>query len=142
MAAIRALDVIAKKWASVTPQRVGDYESGVRSPRADWSRETVAAEPSWAAGVQAAVAAKSFSKGVAKAGTPSWQKGSLEKGTQRWGPGVQIAEGDYSKGFAPYRQAISSVVLPPRFARRDPRNLARVNAIVDALVKTKAAQGG
>jgi len=140
MAAIRALDVIAKKWASVTPQRVGDYEAGVRAPRADWSRETVAAEPSWAAGVQAAVASKAFSKGVSKAGTPSWQKGALEKGTQRWGPGVQIAEGDYSKGFAPYRQAISAVTLPPRYARRDPRNLARVNAIVDALVKAKVAQ--
>lgn len=141
MAAIRALDVIAKKWAVVTPQRVGDYEAGVRAPRADWSRETVAAEPSWVAGVQAAISTKAFAKGVAKAGTPSWQKGALEKGTQRWGPGVQIGEADYSKGFAPYRQAISAVTLPPRYARRDPRNLARVNAIVDALVKTKAAQG-
>ena len=137
MAAIRAADLIARKWASVTPVRVSDYEAGVRSPRTDWARETIAAEQAWAAGVTAAVAAKSFPKGVARVGTPGWQKGAIEKGTQRWGPGVQIAESDYLKGFSPYRQAIAGVTLPPRFARRDPRNLLRVSAIVDAMNATK-----
>ena len=142
MAAIRPVDQIAKKWATVTPQRVQDYETGVRAPRTSWAREAAAAEPSWVAGIQAAITAKSYGKGVSKAGDTSWQKGALEKGTQRWGPGVQIAEADYLKGFAPYRQAIANVTLPPRFARRDPRNLLRVNAIVDALSKAKVAAGG
>ncbi|KKM97798.1 hypothetical protein LCGC14_1164310, partial [marine sediment metagenome] len=40
-------------------------------------------------------------------------------------------------GFTPYQAAISAVVLPPRYARRDPRNLARVKAVVDALIAKK-----
>jgi len=139
MAAIRAVDVIARKWAQVTPQRASEYAEGVRSPRSSWSREAAAAQASWEAGVQASIAAKTFSKGVTKAGDQTWAKGAIEKGSQRYGPGVSLAEGDYSKGFAPYRQAIAGVNLPPRFARRDPRNLLRVNAIVDAMNKAKAA---
>jgi len=142
MAAIRPIDVIAKKWAEVTPQRTPSYEEGVRSPRASWQREALAAEPSYVAGVQAAIVAKSYGKGVTRAGDTKWAKGAIEKGTQRWGPGVQIAQPEYAKGFAPYRQAIANVTLPPRFARRDPRNLLRVSAIVDALSKAKVAAGG
>jgi len=142
MAAIRAVDVIGAKWATVTPQRATEYVSGVQSPRASWSREAQAAQPAWEAGVQASIASKSFSKGVAKAGDPKWAKGAIEKGGARFGPGVQIAQADYIKGFTPYRNAIASVNLPPRYARRDPRNLARVTAIVDAMNAAKKAQVG
>jgi hypothetical protein len=142
MAAIRPVDQIAKKWSTVTPLRTPDYEAGVRAPRTDWARETIAAVPAWEAGIQQAVVAKSFGKGVTKAGTGKWQANSLSKGTSRWGPGVQIAEDLYARGFAPYREAIARLTLPARFARRDPRNLARVAAVVDAMVKAKAAASG
>lgn len=138
MADIRPIDQIAKKWARVTPQRTADYEAGIRDPRTDWSAATQAADQSWKDGVQAAVAAGSFKKGVARAGTAKWAAGALTKGTVRWGPGVQLGEDAYAAGFAPFQQAIAAVNLPPRFARRDPRNLLRVAAIVEALIKTKA----
>jgi hypothetical protein len=142
MASIRAIDVIGAKWASVTPARASEYALGVQSPRASWSREAQAAQPAWEAGVQASIATKSFSKGVAKAGDSRWARGAIEKGAARFGPGVQIAQADYVKGFTPYRNAIASVNLPPRFARRDPRNLLRVAAIVDAMNAAKKAQVG
>lgn len=142
MAAIRPVDVIGLKWANVTPLRVAEYKDGVSSPRASWAKETQAAQPSWEAGVQASIAAKSFSKGVAKAGDAAWLRGALEKGASRFGPGVQVAQGDYVKGFTPYRNAIANVTLPPRFARRDPRNLLRVAAIVDAMNAAKKAVVG
>ena len=137
MAAIASASVIADKWARVTPQRTADYESGVRAPRVDWSAATSAAHEAWKGGVQAAIAAGSFAKGVARAGTAKWQEGAITKGVPRWGQGVSIGRDAYEKGFAPYAEAIKSVTLPPRFARRDPRNLDRVKAIVDALTKKK-----
>lgn len=137
MAAIRPADMIARKWATVTPQRSADYEAGVKEPVRDWKTNTAAASDAWKAGVQNAVAQNLFSKGVNKAGTVAWQEGAVTKGVQRWGPGVALAEDKYLQGFAPYRDAISRVVLPPRFARRDPRNLLRVNAVVDALIAAK-----
>ena len=141
MAFIRPIDVIGKKWATVTPARAAEYEDGVKNPRADWARETAAAEPSYVAGIQSSISLKSFVKGVNKAGTAKWAAGATTKGVQRFGPGVQVAQSEYEKGFAPFREAIARVSLPPRFARRDPRNLARVAAIADALGKVKAAQG-
>ncbi len=141
MADIRPVDVIAAKWASVTPQRAADYESGVQQPRKDWARQTGAAADAWAAGVQQAIQQKSFSKGVSKAGTPKWQRGAVEKGVGRWGPGVQLAQESYAAGFAPYREAIARVQLPPRYAKRDPRNLDRTKAIVEALKRAKEAPG-
>lgn len=140
MAAIRPTDVIAKKWADVTPLRSADYQSGVQNPRADWSEKAKAANEAWKGGIQAAVQQDRFQKGVTKAGTARWQEGAVTKGVQRWGPGVQIAQDKYGTGFAPYREAISRLTLPPRFARRDERNLQRVSAVVKAMITTKMAQ--
>jgi len=142
MAFIRSIEEIAKKWASVTPMRAEDYATGIRTPRTSWVSATVAAEKAYEDGVQQSIQRKSFSKGVKKAGDDKWSRKALVNGTQRWGPGVAEAMGDYAAGFAPYQAAIAACVLPPRYARRDPRNMARVTAIVQALVAKKLALMG
>lgn len=134
MAEIRSMEKIAKKWATVTPGRVADYQAGVENPRRDWETATSAAEDSYQAGVTQAIAEKRFGKGVRKAGTDKWQRNALTKGVQRWGPGVAMAEQAYAAGYAPIRDAIERVNLPMRYSRRDPRNLNRVKAIVDAVI--------
>jgi hypothetical protein len=140
MAEIASSSDISAKWARVTPQRTEDYRLGVEKPRKDWAQSTAAGAEAWKAGITQAIAANAFSKGVARAGSAKWQKGAVEKGTARWGPGVQVAQGAYEEGVAPYVEAIRRTTLPPRFARRDPRNLERVRVIVDALSKVKAAR--
>jgi len=134
MAAIRSIEKISKKWATVTPSRSEDYRLGVESPRRDWEAATAGAEDAYQAGVTQAIAEKRFGKGVRAAGTDKWQRNAISKGTQRWGPGVAMAEAQYAAGFGPIRDAIERVTLPPRYAKRDPRNLNRVKAIVDAVV--------
>ncbi|MBA7539135.1 hypothetical protein ES705_31414 [subsurface metagenome] len=141
MAAIRSIEKIAKKWATVTPGRSEDYRAGVESPRKDWEAATAASEDSYNAGVTQAIAEKRFGKGVRAAGTEKWQRGAIEKGTMRWGPGVAMAEAQYAAGFGPIRDAIERVTLPPRYARRDPRNLNRVKAIVDAVIEAAKRRG-
>jgi len=142
MAFIRSIEHIANKWATVTPGRTGDYEAGVGNPRRDWGTATAAAESAYEAGVTQAIAKKRFGKGVKAAGTEKWQKGAIEKGTARWGPGVSLAQDLYGRNFAPYRDAIERATLPPRYAKRDPRNLARVKAVVDALIAAKESRLG
>ena len=141
MANIASMAQISAKWARVTPMRTADYEAGVRSPRTDWAQATAAAEDSWKTGVTAAAGKGMFSKGVRFATTGKWQSMAIEKGVARWGPGVTVAEPSYARGFQPYRDAIDSVRLPQRYPRRDPRNLNRVKAIVDALVAVKERLG-
>lgn len=134
MAFIRPIDEIAKKWAEVTPMRSSDYAAGVKNPRRPWAAATMQAESSWKDGVNKAAARGAFGKGVAKAGDEKWQRKTMVNGVARWGPGVSEAMGDYAAGFAPYREAIANCKLSPRYARRDPRNLARVKDVVDALI--------
>lgn len=142
MAFIRSIEHIARKFASVTPGRTEDYRVGVENPRRDWGVATAAAESAYEAGVTAAIAKKRFGKGVKAAGTEAWQRGAVEKGTARWGPGVTMAQDKYARNFAPYRDAIERVTLPPRYARRDPRNLERVKSVVNALIAAKEARLG
>lgn len=142
MAFIRSVDSIAKKWAEVTPMRSADYAAGVASPRRSWAAATKAAEKSYEDGVTKSIARKAFGKGVSKAGDEKWSRKATINGTRNWGPGVAEAKGDYAAGFAPYQAAIAACVLPPRYARRDPRNMARVVAIVKALVDKKESISG
>ena len=140
MAFIRSIEHIARKFATVTPGRTEDYKTGVENPRRDWATATAAAEAAYDAGVTQAIAKKRFGKGVKAAGTSAWQEGAIQKGTARWGPGVTMAQDKFARNFAPYRDAIERTTLPPRYARRDPRNLARVKAIVDSLIAAKEAR--
>jgi len=142
MAEIRPIDQIARKWATVTPQRSADYEFGVNNPVRDWAQRTAAASESWKSGVQAAIAGDRFKKGVTKAGTATWQEGATGKGVARWGPGVALAEDKYATGFGPFREVIARTTLPPKFARGDPRNLERSRVISEALRKAKIAAAG
>lgn len=142
MAFIRSIDQISKKWATVTPQRSEDYRQGVENPRRDWATATAAAESAFEAGVTTAIAKKRFGKGVKKAGSEAWARGAREKGTARWGPGVTLSQDKYGRNFAPFRDAIERATLPPRYARRDPRNLDRVKAVVNALIAAKESQLG
>lgn len=137
MAFIRSIDIIADKWATVTPMRAADYAAGIAAPRTSWASATVAAEKAYEEGVTKSMQKKLFGKGVKKAGDEKWTRKASVNGVRNWGPGVSEAKGDYAAGFAPYQAAIAACVLPPRYARRDPRNIERVVAIVKALVAKK-----
>ncbi len=137
MAEIKSLSAVREKWARVTPMRTEDYKLGIANPKRDWADETEAAKQNWKMGIDAAAAKDLFAKGVQKAGTGKWRDGALKKGPGRFAEGVMLAESDYEKGFAPFHAAIERADLGPRFPRRDPRNLNRVKAVVDALVAEK-----
>jgi len=124
---------VGAKWARVTPERAADYDAGVRNPNKDWAQSTKNAEDTYKAGVTAGIARGAFGKGVDKAGTSKWQKGAIEKGIDRFGPGVQVAQTAYENGVAPYLDVIDRTTLPARYPKGDPRNMARAAAIAKAL---------
>ena len=142
MAAIRPIDQIANRWATITPQRQDAFGEGVRQPRRDWAQSTSGQADAWQNGVQRAIQQGSFASGVNRAGTGTWQNRTLEVGVNRWGPGVQVAENRFNQGFAPFREAIARLSLPQRFSRRDSRNLERVRAVVNQMIETAQRRGG
>jgi len=142
MAFIRPIELIAAKWAEVTPRRADSYAEGIANPRRSWKAGAMAAESSYEDGVRDAIQRKAFGKGVSKAGDEKWSRKALVNGVRNWGPGVSEARGDYQVGFAPYRDAIAACKLSPRYARRDPRNLKRVEDVVKALIAKKLSLMG
>ena len=137
MAEIKSGARIKEKWTRVTPLRSEDYKIGIQNPRRDWEKSAVAAKESHKMAMASAAASDSFAKGITKAGSGKWQARALQKGPSRFAEGVMVGGDDYEKGFAPFRDEIEKTVLPPRFPKRDPRNLLRVSAIATALGKKK-----
>ena len=125
------------RWVRRAASSTQDYADGIASPRTDWHAATIAAAAAQAAGVQAAITAKSFERGVSAAGTSKWARKAAGIGATRFGPGVADAESDYQKGVAPYLAAISNLTLPPRGAKGDPKNLERVRVVAMTLRKLK-----
>ena len=138
---VKDMSKISEKFVRRTAQAGPDYEAGVLNPRVDWAAATKAAEPNYDQGVQAAIAKKRFGAGVTRAGTAKYQEGARVKGVARYPAGVAAGAGNYAAGFEPFRAALSGVTLPPRRARRDPGNINRVAAVVQAMVKTAESRG-
>lgn len=140
MPAIKPARAIAEKWARVTPQRDADYRAGVEAPLKDWATEAANANDRYVEAVTMAAQAGRFQQGVMDAGSEKWRRGAIQKGVARWGPGVRVAQSDYERGFAPYRDVIERVELPPRRPTGDPANIERVAAIARALHEAKVGR--
>lgn len=128
---------IAAKWARVTPDRVTDYEAGVRSPDRDWAEETADAEDRYEDGIKQAMTRKAFGKGVKRTGTAAQQAATIQKGIPIWGERVRMAEDKMRDGMEDVVRTLTALQLKPRYATGDPRNLDRVKQVAEALHKMK-----
>ncbi len=133
MAAIRSLAKIVDKYKRVTPGKAKEYLEGVKDPKKKWVEEAAAAEDAWEEGVQGAIARGSFKTGIEAAGQETYLDAAIKKGEGRYRGGVEYGIPKYQKKFARYRDVIAGVMLPPRGAKGDPRNIDRVTAIASAL---------
>lgn len=124
---------VAEKWVRRTANAGTEYQEGVQNPRQSWQAASTAAAPVQAQAVQEAIRDKRYEKGIARSGDARWQSKAISKGVPRFGPGVQDAQADYQKGFAPYIQVIESTNLPPRGPKGDPKNIQRVAVLAKAL---------
>jgi len=137
---IKPLSVSQEKWRSRAQAATPAYSDGVSDPKVRWAGPAADASDAWAGGVQAAIANDRFRKGVEAAGDGKWQSATIKKGVPRYGQGIRESGEAYSKGFAPYHAALASLILPPRYARRDERNTARFIAVRDEMVRVKESE--
>jgi len=130
---------IAEKFVRVASGRSADYEDGVKNPTKDWEKETVEAEPNYEDGVKKGIARKAFSTGVKKCGTARQKEKTIIKGVPHWVDGINQAEDDMARAMEPVVAVAQAIKLPPRYPKRDPRNLERVKAVTKALGDAKEA---
>jgi hypothetical protein len=126
---VKPLARVADKWERRAQGAGEDYKYGVENTTKDWGAAAAAAEPNYKQGVTAAANAGRYGAGVKRAGTPRWRTHAVEKGTQRYGPGVSVAKPDYTKNFGPFLEQISRTDLPPRGPRGADQNFNRVAAV-------------
>lgn len=132
----------AEKWKRKAGSSQQDYEDGVRLTTNDWGTRTASAASSYVAGVQAAIGAKRWEAGVAKAGTAGWREPTLAKGPARWAQGIQLSGDKYAQGFSAYAQVISSTTLPPRGPRGSAVNYQRSQVLGTALNVRRTGSAG
>ena len=137
MPAIKPLNVIAKKWADVTPGRSEQYKQGVLAPKVDWATAAGAAVESMVEGFNAAAGRGAIASGISNAGTPKWKERASTLGASRFGAGVRAAEGEFLKGFSSSHGVIASTNLPPRGPKGSPGNIDRVRVMAEALHNAK-----
>ena len=137
---IKPIDQITSRWVAGVKGATAAYQFGVQNPERDWADATAAASGAWFQGVQNAHTSGRFEGKVRAAGTSRWKNRTLTKGVQMWPIAVAAAEGDYRVGYQPFRDAIAAGTLPPRYAKRDPRNMDRVDAVVQIMIQTSDLQ--
>ena len=133
MAGIRSLNFIVDRYRRITPGRAREFEEGIKNPKEQWEPETIAATEAYNDGVRDAIERGAFAGGVRAAGQSHYVDMSLRKGAPRFRQGVEIGIPFYQRNFAPFRDVIAGVELPPRKPKGDPSNLERVAVIAQAL---------
>lgn len=123
----------AKKWADVTPARAREFEAAIKATSTDeYAAPAIAAAPVYEQALTESFARDAYAKGVAEK-AEKWKRKSIAVGVTRFGPGVRAAETDQAAGFAPYREVIAGLTLPPRGPRGAPGNYERVREVGEAL---------
>ena len=105
-----------------------------------WDGTTLRIADTYAAGVQQAIGRGAFQKGVTKAGPAKYQTNASTKGANHYPEGIRSGAGPYQQNAAPYFDALSGIVYPPRRPRGDPANQAR-SIIVQTTLHTKRVGG-
>jgi hypothetical protein len=137
---IKDTATLAKKFVTRAGAAAGDYKTGVEASGQDWATNTAAAGDNYAAGVTQAIGDKRFERGVQAAGPAKFVQRASTLGAQRFPTGIQAAEGEWSKGSAPYLDALKGMQLPPRRPKGDPGNQARAAAVANALRAIKVGR--
>lgn len=125
------------KWQKNTSSSTQEYIKGVQNPKKSWGKECCESADRYKAGVDKAHTKDALRRGVIKAGGKTWSAKTLQKGPTRFAQGVIGAGDDYGAGFAPYHNAIPSIIMPTRYPRGDPRNINRCGAVCIELGKVK-----
>lgn len=139
-AVVRPAQMVAEKWARRAGSAQQEYTDGVSSSTRSWEAAATAAEGAYKQGVADAANRGAFGQGVKRAGNESWKRKTLEKGGQRYAPGVQGATSDFQSRVAPFLDVISRTDLPARGPAGSQGNLQRVAAIATALRAAKTGR--
>lgn len=128
---------VAEKYATRAAAASGDFVEGARTTTKDQSAAAIAAAGIWKQALDASAASGAFVKGLQRAGKSKWLDGVVSKGGNRYAEGVGQAAGDYASESSKFDSARGAANSLPRGLKGSAQNIARVTAVVNALVTAK-----
>lgn len=115
------------------------YTKGVQGKGGAWFSGASKAGANYQQGVQAAIAADKFGKGVRDAGAAAYDSGVQQKGSQNWPTGMQQAGDKYQRKIAKFVPLWDQALPTPGGAKRSPANVKRMQENMDRFVRTSGA---
>ncbi len=64
----------------------------------------------------------------------------MTEGLWAWPPLIEDCTGAWLDGFEPFAEALENTIMPKRYPRRDPRNMARMAAVNEIMIETADLQ--
>lgn len=127
----------AQKFVERAGAASGDYVEGAQRTTKDQSANAIAGKANYVAGIQAAITAGRYEKGLQKSGKAGWIKGITEKGANRFAEGVASGSVKYAQNSGAYDTARGAADSLPRGPKGSEVNFARAKAVGQALRKQK-----
>lgn len=121
---------------ALVPQR---YEAGVRG--AAWKDASLDGQTLYEEQMRRSEILARRASGINKVSDETWRTQTIAKGKNIIASRMKDASGAQVSGFRPYADALRSLTLPPKTTDPMQNLVNRAGAVVDTMVKTKAAQG-
>jgi len=138
--AVKSASVSAGRWQRRASSASGEYKEGVERTGKSWQAAASAAKGNYIAGVQEAQGRDAFARGVNAAGDQKWRTNALAKGPGRFAEGVNVGQGDYERGVAPFLEVASRTDLPMRGATGSESNYQRSVTMAKAFRAAKTGR--
>lgn len=130
---VKSISDAASYWVNGAQNRASRYVSNAPAAGGTWQANTVAAKANYKSAISAADIDSRFAGGVNKAGAAGYANGINLKGKDRYSPGVQAGQSNYTKGEGPMLDVIAGIDRGTRGVRGTPSNYDIVRKIGDAL---------
>lgn len=128
------------KYVSRAGAASQDYKSGAETSSKDQAAAAIAAKGNYAAGIQAAITAGRYEKGLQASGKSGWLKGVQEKGANRYAEGVSSGASKYATNSGKYDSARNAAANLPRGPKGSEQNYNRAKAVGQALRVAKVGK--
>jgi hypothetical protein len=137
---VKSPQAAAGRWQRRASSAGGEYRDGVEKTGKSWAASAGAAKQNYIAGVQEAQGRDAYGKGVQAAGDSKWRTNAVAKGPGRYAEGVNVGQGDYERGVAPFLEVASRTDLPMRGATGSESNYQRSVTMAKAFRAAKTGR--
>lgn len=137
---VKSPQAAAGRWQRRASSAGGEYRDGVEKTGKSWAASAGAAKQNYITGVQEAQGRDAFAKGVQAAGDSKWRSNAVAKGPGRYAEGVNVGQGDYERGVAPFLEVASRTDLPMRGATGSESNYQRSVTMAKAFRAAKTGR--